>query len=334
MLVKFINKRSRSRKHMRDYAKNIFEYNQYLLPLYIDSGVTEGFERIQPYREFDEDFRQWELLGAELGVPECYFADVAQLAYIESGRLEAAPLMCSLAYGYFATAIDYYKYCSSIEKTGGIANAMWPTISVFRLVLMLFTGLKHYADELYYAEATARRSGWIARSHGFIGDFLVLLYGRYLGHIEPPFTSKVQVTLRKTAPFPYASFLDNWDTQDIEFISTMLQTLCDDQVEQAVIGDKKCFFEFHNGHLSYIPLTALMLLKLRDLRGLANPQFSHPAFGDITALFEQVDQQFTDYIAAEGIRRIEDAADEVLTKTLARMQTQTFDAKSIFSKRP
>ncbi len=114
----------------------------------------------------------------------------------------------------------------------------------------------------------------------------------------------------------------------------MLQTLCDDQVEQAVIGDKKCFFEFHNGHLSYIPLTALMLLKLRDLRGLANPQFSHPAFGDITALFEQVDQQFTDYIAAEGIHRIEDAADEVLTKTLARMQTQTFDAKSIFSKRP
>ena len=94
----------------------------------------------------------------------------------------------------------------------------------------------------------------------------------------------LQVTLRKTAPFPYASFLDNWDTQDIEFISTMLQTLCDDQVEQAVIGDKKCFFEFHNGHLSYIPLTALMLLKLRDLRGLANPQFSHPAFGDISKL--------------------------------------------------
>lgn len=333
MLAKFLNKRSRSRKHMRDYAKNVFEYDQYLLPLYIDSGVTEGFERIKPYREFDEDFRQWELFGAEFGVPECYLADVAQLAYIESGRLEPKPLMCSLAYGYFATAIEYYKYCSSIEKTGGIANAMWSTISVFRLVLMLLAGLKSEADELYHADATARRSGWIVRSHGFIGDFLVLLYGRYLGHIELPFTTEVQVTLRKTAPFPYASFLDNWDTQDIEFISTMLQTLCDDQVEQAIIGDKKCFFEFHNGHLSYIPLTALMLLKLRDLRGLPNPQFSHPAFGDITALFEQVCTAFSDYVAAEKILRIEDAADEVLTNTLTRMQSQDFDAHAIFAKR-
>ncbi|ABM25138.1 hypothetical protein [Shewanella sp. W3-18-1] len=333
MLAKFLNKRSRSRKHMRDYAKNVFEYDQYLLTDYIDSGMTDGFERVKQYREFDEDFRQWELFGAEFGVPECHWGYVAQLTYIESGLLEPKPLMCSLAYGYFATAIEYYKYCSSIEKTGGIANAMWSTISVFRLVLMLLAGLKSEADELYHADATARRSGWIVRSHGFIGDFLVLLYGRYLGHIEPPFTTEVQVTLRKTAPFPYASFLDNWDTQDIEFISTMLQTLCDDQVEQAIIGDKKCFFEFHNGHLSYIPLTALMLLKLRDLRGLPNPQFSHPAFGDVTALFEQVCTAFSDYVAAEKILRIEDAADEVLTNTLTRMQSQDFDAHAIFAKR-
>ncbi|AVV82617.1 hypothetical protein GCM10007984_13870 [Shewanella putrefaciens] len=198
---------------------------------------------------------------------------------------------------------------------------------------MLLAGLKREADEQYHADATARRSGWIVRSHGFIGDFLVLLYGRYLGHIELPFTTEVQVTLRKTAPFPYASFLDNWDTQNIEFISTMLQTLCDDQVEQAIIGDKKCFFEFNGGPHTYLPLTALMLLKLRSLRGLPNPQFSHPAFGDITALFEQVSTSFSDYVATLGIQRIEDAADEVLTNTLTRMQSQDFDAHAIFAKR-
>ncbi|MCU8059813.1 hypothetical protein L5L91_03370 [Shewanella sp. SM55] len=333
MLDKFLNKRSRSSKLMRDYPKNVFEYNQYLLTGYIDTGIAEKFERLKAYIDYPDDFRQWELFGSEFAVPECHWNLAAQLTYIESGKLEAAPLLHSLAYGYFDTAIDYYKYCTAVENTGGFTNASWDTTHVFRLVLMLFSGLKTEADELYYANAMAWRSGWIIRSHSFIGDFLVLLYGRYLGVIEPPFATEVQVTLRKTAPFPYAPFLDNWDTQDIEFISTMLQTLCDHQVEQAVIGDKKCFFEFNGGPHTYLPLTALMLLKLRSLRGLPNPQFSHPAFGEITALFEQVSTSFSDYVATLGIQRIEDAADEVLTNTLTRMQSQDFDAHAIFAKR-
>ncbi|MGI2133822.1 hypothetical protein ACRN93_21200 [Shewanella baltica] len=333
LLDKFLNKRSRSRKLMRDYPKNVFEYNQYLLTGYIDTGIAEKFERLKAYIDYPDDFRQWELFGSEFAVPECHWNFAAQLTYIESGLLEPKPLMCSLAYGYFNTAIDYYRYYTAVEKTGEIANAGWMTTSAFRLVLMLFSGLKTEADELYYANAMAWRSGWAIRSHGFIGDFLVLLYGRYLGVIEPPFATEVQVTLRKTAPFPYAPFLDNWDTQDIEFISTMLQTLCDHQVEQAVIGDKKCFFDFNGGPHTYLPLTALMLLKLRSLRDLPNPQFSHPAFGDVTALFEQVCTAFSDYVAAEKILRIEDAADEVLTNTLTRMQSQDFDAHAIFAKR-
>ncbi|MGL4221483.1 MAG: hypothetical protein ACRCSS_12760, partial [Shewanella sp.] len=108
---------------------------------------------------------------------------------------------------------------------------------------------------------------------------------------------------------------------------------CDHQIEQAVIGDKKCFFEFDSGPHAYLPLTALMLLKLRSLKGLPNPQFSHPAFGDITALFEQVSTAFSDYVAAEKILQIEDAADEVLTQTLTRMQSQDFNAHAIFAKR-
>ncbi|WP_232790828.1 hypothetical protein [Shewanella sp. Pdp11] len=169
MLTKFLNKRSRSRKHMRDYAKNVFEYDHYLLTNYIDTGLTDGFERVKQYREF--------------GVPECHWGNVAQLTYIESGLLEPKPLMCSLAYGYFHTAIDYYQYYTAVEKTGEVANAGWMTTSVFRLVLMLFSELKTETDELYQALATAWRAGWIIRSHGFIGDFLVLLYGRYLGVI-------------------------------------------------------------------------------------------------------------------------------------------------------
>ncbi|OUS52145.1 hypothetical protein BM607_013120 [Shewanella sp. SACH] len=333
MLAKFLNKRSRSRKLMRDYPKNVFEYNQYLLTGYIHTGIAEKFERLKAYIDYPDDFRQWELFGSEFAVPECHWNFAAQLTYIESGLLEPKPLMCSLAYGYFDTAIDYYKYYTAVENTGGFTNASWDTTHVFRLVLMLFSGLKTEADELYYANAMAWRSGWIIRSHSFIGDFLVLLYGRYLGVIEPHFATEVQVTLRKTAPFPYAPFIDNWDTQDIEFISTMLQTLCDHQVEQAVIGDKKCFFEFNGGPHTYLPLTALMLLKLRSLRGLPNPQFSHPAFGDVTALFEQVCTAFSDYVTAEKILRIEDAADEVLTNTLTRMQSQDFDAHAIFAKR-
>lgn len=333
MLAKFLNKRSRSRKHMRDYAQDVFPRNQHLLTDYINSGKADSFERVKQYREFDKDFRQWQLFRAEFGVPKRHWGYLAQLTYIESGILEAKPLMCSLAYGYFDTAIDYYRFYREIETKGEIANAMWATERAFQLVIMLLAGLKAEVDELYNANATAWRAGWIIRSHGFIGDFLVLLYGRYLGVIEPPFTSEVQVTLRKTAPFPYAPFLDNWDTQDIEFISTMLQTLCDHQVEQAVIGDKKCFFEFDSGPHAYLPLTALMLLKLRSLKGLPNPQFSHPAFGDITALFEQVSTAFSDYVAAEKILQIEDAADEVLTQTLTRMQSQDFNAHAIFAKR-
>lgn len=40
-----------------------------------------------------------------------------------------------------------------------------------------------------------------------------------------------------------------------------------------------------------------------------------------------------DYVAAEKIQRIEDAADDVLTQTLTRMQSQDFNAHAIFAKR-
>ncbi|WP_427977795.1 hypothetical protein [Agarivorans sp.] len=40
-----------------------------------------------------------------------------------------------------------------------------------------------------------------------------------------------------------------------------------------------------------------------------------------------------DHAATTGFQRIEDAANDVLTQTLARMQSQDFDAHAIFAKR-
>ncbi|MGL5665279.1 MAG: hypothetical protein ACRDD9_04035 [Shewanella sp.] len=40
-----------------------------------------------------------------------------------------------------------------------------------------------------------------------------------------------------------------------------------------------------------------------------------------------------DHLATTGFQRIEDAADGVLTHTLARMQSQDFNAHAIFAKR-
>ncbi|WP_250885947.1 hypothetical protein [Shewanella jiangmenensis] len=332
LLSKFQNKRSRSRKDMRSYANSVFTRCQLERTEYIDTGIAEAFERIKKYRDFDEDFRQWQLLTSELGVPEGHWGYIAQLTYIEKGVLAPEPLLRSAANGYYLTAVEYHRFCTSVQKTGSVVNTWWwSTITAFKLVPMLLAGLKSEADELYHANATAWRTTWVNRSHSFIGDFLVLLYGRYLGVIEPPFAAEIQINMRKTAPFPYTAILDNWDSPDTELVATMLQTLCDHQVEQAVLGGKKCYFEFNGGIYTYLPLTALLLMKLRALRGLANPQFSHPGFGDVSALFEQVSTAFSEYVGLHQITRIEDAADEELNKILARMYSQDFDAHAIFA---
>jgi hypothetical protein len=90
-------------------------------------------------------------------------------------------------------------------------------------------------------------------------------------------------------------------------------------VAQAASPASKFFNEFDTGNWCYIPYPALFVLKLRQNLGLANPSFSHPGFGELTALMPTGPMNMV--------------VDEFLEGALTRLRSQGFDEQAFFALR-
>lgn len=117
--------------------------------------------------------------------------------------------------------------------------------------------------------------------------------------------------------FAYKELVTDWDTTDLQKVSCLLQQLCDDQMLQVTAPPSKFFIELGNMNWQFIPYPALLLMKLRQNRGLANPQFEHPGFGALNPLL--IDTAVPLVI------------DDTLAAVLDRARQQGFDDDAIFA---
>ncbi len=77
----------------------------------------------------------------------------------------------------------------------------------------------------------------------------------------------------------YKVALDNWNTNDLEFLDTIISTLCDYHLENAHYGKQETTSDIQFGDSAWFVFVfeILAFLSLREKKGLKNPvAFSHP----------------------------------------------------------
>jgi hypothetical protein len=316
MLDKFLRKKKAARNDLVKY-QDVYNYNQGKLQAYVATGKVESAVALP------DDWFPWEQLHV-LTIPECNWETAAEVTFIQSARVDYPLLMRSLAYGYIQTALDYYRLHHFFARFGREMDGAIAAHSIFRLCFAELAGLDKEARQLYQVFSTGYKRDWFIRSNSHIGDVLLLIYSRYLENLDletrglerPEYGESLDP---RVDDFAYPDVLAHWDSTDNECVTAVLQRLCDEQVAQAASPPSKFFTEFKTGNWCYIPYPALFVLKLRQNLGLANLSFSHPGFGELTALMPTGPMNMV--------------VDEFLEGALTRLRSQGFDEQAFFALR-
>ena len=178
---------------------------------------------------------------------------------------------------------------------------------MFNLCLAELAGISLYSQRLFSFYQQGYLCNWFNRSNSHLSDAIILLYAAYQGQPMEP----------GVAQFAYKELIANWDTTDLQKVSSLLQQLCDDQMLQVTAPPSKFFIELGNINWQFIPYPALLLMKLRQNRGLANPQFEHPGFGALNPL-----------LISTAVPLV---IDDTLAAVLDRARQQGFDDDAIFA---
>jgi hypothetical protein len=110
----------------------------------------------------------------------------------------------------------------------------------------------------------------------FTSNFMFAVLADYLGR---PFKKIETRRFSKKAfdPEPYfQQLLSIWKKPDPAEIEEVLVATCDCHTQLAWSGTKFEEREFTNGFWTRVPLVALLIFKLRQLKGLSNPALQHP----------------------------------------------------------
>ena len=304
-LEKFLRKKKRTGKDVLNY-QTIFEEELENLRRYCNgSGLVQESELIEdvtPAKKF------WEHLYPELAAPARYYQLSVREELIKQNKIAANSLMSSFTYNFILKAQEYFSLQRYPMRYGGEFERAYTSREAFCLVQGALLGLACHTDNLFQMFSEGYQKGWHNRLHGRHMDFIILLYDRYKGGVLAPLD----------CPFEYDDIIENWATTDLNKVTEYLTTLCDDQVVQAAAPPSKGYFDFDNGEWDFIPASALLLLKLRDLSGLDNPEFIHPGFGYLNPLLEIEQQPFT--------------LDPLLEKAVQKMKEQGFNEDDIFNR--
>jgi len=138
--------------------------------------------------------------------------------------------------------------------------------------------------------------------HRRANAFMLRLFANWrsdgTGHAFPLWASSVPV---------YEQLIERWRTADPGEVQQMLLEACDHHLAEGGPDKKNKYFDFGDDRLARVPLEIIMVLRLREFEGLANPKLDH-------ALMEAPFDTLPRGVAVP-------AADEYMRGTLARAKT-------------
>ena len=86
------------------------------------------------------------------------------------------------------------------------------------------------------------------------------------GHAFPDWASSVPV---------YERLIERWRSTDLGEVQRMLLEACDHHLSEAGPDKKNKYVDFGDDRISRVPVEIMMVLRLREFEGLANPKLDH-----------------------------------------------------------
>ncbi|MBU1620431.1 MAG: hypothetical protein KJ556_08780 [Gammaproteobacteria bacterium] len=307
---KFLRKRKQAKNYPAKY-QDVFDGNQLDLMQYIKTGALPG-DYLPPA---ELQIAPWETFS-ELLINASYYEILAEAEFVTEDRINYPYLVQAMSYSYFYSAMRFYNLQRFQSRFGRDYDAGISPNIIFNLCLAELAGVSLYSQRLFSFFKQGYVRNWFNRSNSHLSDAIILLYAAYLGQpMEPTVGQFAYKGL--IAQFAYKELIADWDTTDLQKVSSLLQQLCDDQMLQVVAPPSKFFIELGNMNWQFIPYPALLLMKLRQNRGLANPQFEHPGFGALNPL-----------LISTAVPLV---IDDTLAAVLDRARLQGFDDEAIFA---
>lgn len=301
VLEKFLRKRKQAKNYPAKY-QDVFDRNQPRLDYYIKDGVRSNAYLAEP----ELQIAPWETFS-ELLINASYYEILVEAEFVTEDRINYPYLVQAMSYSYYYSAMRFYNLQRFQSRFGRDYDAGISPNIIFNLCLAELAGVSLYTQRLFSFYLQGYVRNWFNRSNSHLSDAIILLYAAYQGQPMEPTVGQ----------FAYKGLIADWDTTDLQKVSSLLQQLCDDQMLQVAAPPSKFFIELGNMNWQFIPYPALLLMKLRQNRGLANPQFEHPGFGALNPL-----------LISTAVPLV---IDDTLAALLDRARQQGFDDDAIFA---
>jgi len=301
VLEKFLRKRKQAKNYPAKY-QDVFDRNQPRLDYYIKDGVRSNAYLAEP----ELQIAPWETFS-ELLINASYYEILVEAEFVTEDRINYPYLVQAMSYSYYYSAMRFYNLQRFQSRFGRDYDAGISPNIIFNLCLAELAGVSLYTQRLFSFYLQGYVRNWFNRSNSHLSDAIILLYAAYQGQPMEPTVGQ----------FAYKGLIADWDTTDLQKVSSLLQQLCDDQMLQVAAPPSKFFIELGNMNWQFIPYPALLLMKLRQNRGLANPQFEHPGFGALNPL-----------LISTAVPLV---IDDTLAALLDRTRQQGFDDDAIFA---
>lgn len=234
----------------------------------LDYYAATGKRLPRPPRPEDfPGYRQWErYLTSDLDL----YALLRQFELEAEGRREnrfnATAAASAFSAARLAQMIDLQIHIRSPERVGIRLSSMDISMMPFNALGVAIGDPR--ALPLARLLITAARLGWYELDDRYpVHTFILLLLAQFL---EEPLPEALTGRLGTT---PLRRLLDCWASPHPQDILSLCAAACDFHTTRCDVGKD---LDFSSGFWCYIPTEMMLLMRLRSLRGLDNPQFEHP----------------------------------------------------------
>ena len=233
---------------------------------------------------------------------------IAILSALEGRASWLDELAFTLRYYLFYHRLDYFWHTQTTHFENGdglqMINFERAVNSMAYAFMLGWTDAAIYQGYLSYA--VLNQSHQLMRygvGHKHAHTFMLRLFADWRGNdVNHPFLDwAYEVPL-------YEGLLQHWRTPDPEVIAPWLQAACEYHAHHAKQDTSRTFFDFGDFRIMRTPLEIHMILCLRELCGLANPNIAH----------ELMTQPFDRLLPAQPVL----PPDELMLGTLKRVREE------------
>lgn len=197
-------------------------------------------------------------------------------AGIEDGRWDGEAVASAFMASYLSAAADTYRAAMRpLRQPGSRAST---DLDMPFAALGFVIGMRQRAELVSRLHLAAFRRGYFDPDmHHPVSAFMLKLLADYFSQEpiglagDPPTFAKGRIPAAPTMQ----KLLDVWRSPDPAVVAPRLIAACDIHTHQSV-GGAASNVEFRSGHWTRTPIAVLLVLKLREHLGLANPQIDHP----------------------------------------------------------